>query len=88
MTTNTHEGGPEFDPKVIRHLLEAESISAAELARRVGVARSLVGAWLAGVTTPQVGTLCRLAGVFGLPISHFFQESTGVVMGAKGARDD
>ena len=44
-----------------------------EFAKRIGVTRSLVSAWVAGLVTPQVGTLSRLCRVFGVPVSYFFE---------------
>jgi len=66
-----------FNSESIRTLMRERGLSARELARRVHVAPSLIGAWLGNVVSPQVGTLCRLCDEFGVGIAFFFNESDG-----------
>ena len=64
--------GPAFRPAAIAELVTVEG-SASAFSRRAEIARPLVGAWLSGTVTPQVGTLTRLCRVFGVPIDFFFE---------------
>ena len=67
----------KFRQETIGDLIRREGICPAELSRRMGVSRTIVGAWIRGVIKPQVDTLCRLAGVFNVDIAEFFEEVKG-----------
>ncbi len=66
---------PRFRRDAIRELMEREGLNASAFASRASVQRTLIGGWLAGVVTPQVGTLTRLCRVFNVPIDFFFDQA-------------
>ncbi|MEE0026060.1 MAG: helix-turn-helix transcriptional regulator, partial [Atopobiaceae bacterium] len=49
----------------IRALRHRANLSQGELAAAVGVSRGTIGAWEAGTATPRLGSVERLATVFG-----------------------
>ena len=65
---------PRFRREAIRELMERDELNASGFAVKASVQRTLIGGWLAGVVTPQVGTLTRLCRVFNVPITFFFDE--------------
>ena len=87
---------PRFRAAAIAELIAGSGLSHSAFARRIGVSRSLVAAWLSGVVRPQVSTVCRLCAAFNVPISFFFDSEAGAaesgtpspeaVLGAAGSR--
>jgi len=79
-------GEPQFRPDAIRELMEREGLDVPGFARRCGMARTLIGAWLSGFVTPQVGTLTRLCRVFGVSIDYFFTSEVDDEPAGKAAK--
>jgi len=63
-----------FNSHSLQTLMTQQGLSARELARRINVAPSLIGAWLSGVVSPQIATVCRLCNAFNLSIDFFFVQ--------------
>ena len=65
---------PECSPaEIVEHLLEARSISKAELARATGIPRSVITNVLAGRRAISKATAVRLARYFGVSLDLFIQ---------------
>lgn len=60
----------------IRKLRRDAGLSQAELARRIGFSRASVNQWEHGVSQPRMGTVRKLAEVFGVPISTIVADET------------
>jgi len=66
-----------FRGEAIRELMDLHHLSARQFALRVGISPTLVGAWMAGVVVPQIGSLGRLCRVFGVDLLFFFDNAGG-----------
>lgn len=74
---------PRFRPEAIRELMRRDGMTASEFARRIGVSRQLVSAWLIGMTQPQFATVLRLCRLFNVA-AEFFAE--GLPERSKGSK--
>ena len=59
----------------IFRLREANHLSQAELADRIGVSRQTISSWESGRTIPGANMLQEIGKVFGLDINDMFDES-------------
>lgn len=58
---------------------KANKMTQLELAEKVGYSDKAVSRWEHGEVVPDVETLDRLAGIFGIPIALFFEENPNPV---------
>ena len=67
----------------LKRLMSNNDVSAAELARAVGVSRSAVNGWLRGAITPRVTHLAKMADFFKISIDELVShgEKTPEVLG-------
>ena len=79
---------PTFRREAIAELMRREGLDASGFARRAAVSRTLIGAWIAGVVTPQVGTLMRLCRVFSVPVAFFFKNGGSTVCASEMAQQE
>ena len=61
--------------KRLRELLEEKHISQKEISEICKVSTSTVSTWFNGINIPRMDKIERLANYFGLPKSHFIEES-------------
>ncbi len=59
---------------MIKKLRVARGLTQAQLAERVGTARSTVAKWETGASMPRIAVLCRLAEVLGCSVDELLTE--------------
>lgn len=74
MTINVQEGIPEVElGERLRQLRTERGISAAELARGVGLSKGMISQLERGLVSPSVHTLEKLAAYLQIPVTSFFE---------------
>lgn len=63
--------GPSVSDRIIYWLLRLK-LSQSELARRVGVDKSVISRWVNGVSVPTQGSLEKLCSAVGITLARFF----------------
>jgi len=63
-----------FKTDRLRALLQAQRLTPALFAKKLGVTRQLVFSWLRGDATPGIQPLMKMCELFGLEIGWFFPQ--------------
>ena len=66
----------EFRPTRITELREAHSITAEEMAIRLGKSKQQIGIWENGVNYPSIENLLLICNVFDVDASFFFDNAS------------
>ena len=72
----------------IRQLRQSENWTQDELARKIGVSRTVVGCYEAGTKMPSYTTLIRIADVFGTTTDYILRGGELQPMGAEELPDE
>lgn len=59
---------------VLEKLCKDRGVTAAEVARNIGVWQSTLSDWKAGRSAPKTDTMAKLAKYFDVPIEYFLKE--------------
>jgi len=71
----------------INYFRQQSGLTQEQLAERMNVTRQTVSNWERGLNEPDFDSLCRLAGVFGITLNDFAQESPAKEQGEEETSD-
>ncbi len=66
--------GKTFFCKQFKKILKGKDITQQELAKKLGIAQSMISQWLTGASNPNLNTLKKLSSVLDVPLSYFFEN--------------
>ena len=72
----------------IKSLRKAKNITQSALAKRLGITRSSVNAWEAGVSVPSTMYVVALARIFGVSTDYLLERHHGAVLDVSGLDDE
>ena len=64
----------KFVEKKIRRIMFEKNLNQSDLAKKMGVTRSVVSSWFMGTRNPTVDTMERFAKALGVPVSFLMED--------------